>query len=126
MSDMHFREPNQVKWQGSRPGHNGTQVIIKINTDAAAELYEVTAGKTFFLTAFSLGVVRNVNGFQILAIRDDLDAYFCYLGFVNSFTDDPGLSCGLALTYPLEIPSGYDFYVSSATDSRGFIAGWEE
>ena len=48
MSDMHFREPNQVKWQGSRPGHNGTQVSETGTANTATvDLYTVPAGLVF-------------------------------------------------------------------------------
>ena len=126
MSDMMFREPNQIKWLGSRPGHNGEQVLIDIDTAVATELYEVTAAKTFFLTAFSLGVIRNNDSYQELLVRNILDATVIHLAYLGSFTSDPGGSIGMTFTFPLEIPAGYDFYLSSALITRGFIAGWEE
>jgi len=36
MALMKFREPNQVKWCGVRPGHNGTFTSAELRTAAAA------------------------------------------------------------------------------------------
>ena len=54
MSDMHFREPNQVKWQGSRPGHNGVQVIEDGDANNVTDdIYTVLAGKRLYLCGWS-------------------------------------------------------------------------
>ena len=126
MSDMHFREPNQVKWMGSRPGHNGTQVIVMIDTAVSGELYEVTAGKTFYLTAFSVGQNMGVNQNCFLSVRNILDAGVYHLAHISVALGNMGGNCALSFYYPLEIPSLFDFYINCANLARGFIAGWEE
>ena len=48
-----FREPNQVKWIGVRPGHNGEQVVANNNcTNVLTVVYTVPAGKIFLFFGF--------------------------------------------------------------------------
>jgi len=126
MSDMMFREPNQIKWLGTRPGHNGTQKIIKIESGANVELYEVTAGLTFFLTAYYIGFGMNTAKQATLEVRNVLDAIQYYLGYPSSAAVSTGSGIFMSFYFPLEIPAGYDFYITTTGQVRGFIAGWEE
>jgi len=52
MALMKFREPNQVKWQGCRPGHNGTFESHQSFQNAVGNktIYTVAVGKHLFIT----------------------------------------------------------------------------
>ena len=126
MALMEFREPNQVKWMGSRPGHNGAQKLIKIETAVPALLYTVSAGTTFFLTSYFFGITSNGIGASDLQVRNAADAIQYYLGWVISYTSNPGNKVGMSFPFPIEIPAGWDFYTSATLNTLGFIAGWEE
>jgi len=81
MALMKFREPNQVKWVGVRPGHNGTQIIRSQGADnATVELYLVPVGQTFYLCSASLGYRLVVDGYVKLFINDLVPAqwFLCF------------------------------------------------
>ena len=126
MALMTYREANQVLWRGVRPGHDGTQRILKIDTVLSVEIAEVTAGLTYYLTGFSLGIIRNADAFSRLVVRNVVDAEQYDLAYVNSFTACDGEVFGLTFPFPLEISAGWDFYVYATAAVHGFIAGWEE
>ena len=130
MSDMHFREPNQVKWQGSRPGHNGTQVALHYGTAVAGEVlfYTVPAGVTFFLTYASMGLADDVAGVIMMSIEDLTPArwftpIYAYTSIANNLIIPPS-----NFWPPLEVPTGFTFY--SFTVGASFrvsnIHGWVE
>ena len=130
MALMTFREPNQVRWGGFRPGHRGTQVLVDINvTDGTAVLIDGTQATITYLTDWSLGIIRNVDCVGQLFITTNGDVHVAYLAFVSSFTSDPGGVTSQALMYPIEIPAGYKVKVYSSgagATVRGYIHGWEE
>ena len=130
MSVMNFREPNQVKWVGVRPAHNGTQVIKHTNAqNGTVIIYTVPSGNTYFLTGFTIGVRQEAAGDIALGVRDGSDVWQYYL-FHNSYgSAQPPYAFGMGLTYPIEIPEDYDIYLWSSAASVYIFAtimGWIE
>jgi len=130
MALMKFREQNQVKWVGVRPGHDGTQVAASNVASAGdAIVYTVPVGKVLYVTAWNAQAKDTAGGNAALfAVRDDLDAWvysFMALSFavagqvVSSLSHDP----------PLEVPAGYDVYVytdNAAAQIWATVFGWVE
>ena len=130
MSDMHFREPNQVKWMGSRPGHNGVQVLENLEAAVAGHttIYTVPVGSTLFLAYVHISSQSNsaaIRGISIytgggvlhrwLAGSYDLATYFLQ-GINEHFWP------------PIEVPAGYTIraYSSGAVVYLATIHGWAE
>lgn len=130
MALMKFREPNQVKWIGVRPGHNGTQTAkYAVAVNQTTILHTVTAGKTLCLVTGSLYTQNSMLGLGQLYIRNDADAFWFSLCGIFGATlgGYPGQSWH---SYPpLEVPAGYDIIVTSSVAGftvYGSISGWEE
>ena len=130
MALMGFREPNQVKWVGTRPAHRGTQ-ITKSDTAANATtiLHTVTAGKVFYLCGFTFCVYLSAAGIWTgLIVRDAGGVTQYHLANICSpIVDSQVLS--LEFMVPLEIPSAYDvctYSLGVTAISFAFIHGWEE
>lgn len=130
MATMNFREPNQVKWIGTRPGHNGTQVTKFLSVTAERDdLHEVTAGKVFYLISWTFSC-RNV---AAASRHGDFRIYtgavvYYYMGLYSSATELPFIVTGHH-NPPLEVPAGYLFQVySSGANLAAYasIHGWEE
>ena len=127
---MHFREPNQVKWVGSRPGHNGTQVLVQ----GAAEnnthtFYTVPVGQTFYWTFAAISYVGLAAGAVSLTIYDNLAAFVCYVAgdILVAAVNTPGRAFNMCP--PLEIPAGYTIRLTSGAIGlriRCIIHGWVE
>jgi len=130
MAAMAFREPNQVRWVGTRPGHNGSQVAASGSANnATAVVYTVTAGKTLHITHWTCegnasatgGVcqleIENAAGVQqYIILKMGFNAVGQMLGVGN-------------LAYPLEVPAGYKVAVVSSAATmtvNAFVHGWEE
>jgi len=130
MALMEFREPNQVKWVGSRPGHNGTQILsYESATNGTGVIYTVPAGYTFFLCGIYGLLVAGANP---------------GLGGVFSYDAVPAIDIRLLMLYaaaneiehrhmtywpPVEIEAGYSLRSYSSAVGlmmRGTINGWIE
>ena len=130
MSDMHFREPNQVKWQGSRPGHNGTQILVGLEIAALnwSIVYTVPAGQKLFLTQAFLGVGGNATSAVYLGVYDDTPVLIHRLagGWRQINQTWPGFH----LNYwpPLELLAGYSIRYSQSVNTSIIVAihGWTE
>ena len=130
MSDMHFREPNQVKWSGVRPAHNGTQ--IRVGEEIVALLwtpvYEVPAGETGMITHISLSHGINAAALFYIAIYDATPALeqIIYRGF--HILNWPETKCNFNYWPPMELPTGYSiqFYQNVNTSMVAQINGWSE
>jgi len=130
MSAMSFREPDQARWIGVRPGHRGEQVAahnIAINNTQI--IHTVTAGKVLYLTDWVFEANAGAAGWSAdFEIRNVLDVLVYkivtwYSGGVES------RMLANSLFYPIEVPTGYDIIVSSnavGLGTFGFIHGWEE
>ena len=127
---MNFREPNQVLWRGVRPGHNGIQVFgAGTATETAIDVYEVTAGKTLYLTYMQLNC-NNSAGIHYGDLRwtDDSNVLQNIL-ILHQFDGAGQLSNAVALPFPIEIPAGHKIRVNSVhaeLDASATIFGWEE
>jgi len=130
MAAMAFREPNQVKWMGIRPGRNGTQIANSSSANnSTTVMWTVSAGKTGFLTYFSFSWRFTATGQTVwLVVRNAADVEQYSLILVASGAGDQGAnSCAFA--FPIEIPAGYDIAVVSDTAgaaAKATIIGWEE
>ena len=122
MATVH-REPNQVKWIGVRPGHNGEQVLVPIDLGASAIVYTVPADKLLLLFDWHLGIVRNVDVTARLEARTDGAVVLAYLVQVSSNSADPGFSDSNNTFVPIELSAAYDLYVTTTTQVRGYIHG---
>ena len=130
MAAMAFREPNQVRWVGTRPGHNGTQVIAGgTATNTVTILWTVTAGKTLHITYFSLAMRSGaVTAECSISVRNGADVYQYSIVNIGTVASDHG-ELAAALSVPIEVPAGYDVYVASDSanlKAYGTIHGWEE
>ena len=130
MSDMMFREPNQVKWQGSRPGHNGTQVLENTESNVLnwVVLYTVPAGQTLFLTMVSFSWDQSVNNVWKIAIYDDVPALWKTLAIGRAILAAGNPFWMSTFWPPIEVPAGYHIqrYQDVAIAPCFTIHGWTE
>jgi len=130
MALMEFREPNRVKWVGTRPGHDGTQVLEYGDAAGAIVIvYTVPAGKTLYLCDATMMYATLAAGDGWAEISTAVPVTVTYL-----FRDI--LIAGIAVftkqaTYwpPIEIPSGYLIRVRSSAaglTARLMVHGWVE
>ena len=122
MATVH-REPNQVKWVGVRPGHNGEQVFEEFYGNVGAEFYVVPAGKLLFLFDWHLGVSGAAGGSSFLLIRTVLDAHYRYLALCSGHVTSAGGSTSQNLWVPIEVEAGFDFYVTTGVTCAAYIHG---
>lgn len=130
MADVEYREPNQVKWLGYRPGHRGDQVIEYNNVSNGNQtVYTVPSGKTFFLTGWTFTANASATGvnafFNLRNAGGGLVLRWHYIHFdaVGQVEDSRGLM------FPIEIPE--DYYIEIATsaatvDAHCTVWGWVE
>lgn len=130
MSLMHFREPNQVKWMGVRPGHNGEQVLAYDTViNGAQVVYTVPAGKVFFLCEANLLSISNVTGKIALTIYDAAPALLLTLGGISMIVAQSQGTDHYTYWPPIELPAGYSIRVESniaGLEARSSIFGWIE
>jgi len=130
MSDMMFREPNQVKWQGSRPGHNGTKILVGMMIDAInwTVVYTVPAGEVGFITHISLSHQLNLAAGYHVAIYDATPAFAYSLFRSIHILNFPTVRCNLNYWPPLEIPAAFSirFLQTVDTDMTAHVHGWSE
>ena len=129
MSDMYFREPNQVKWMGSRPGHNGTQVLEHASaTNATVIVYTVPGAHTLFLTHTILDIYSTGISTAYLSIYNAVPALVIHIHLSRVQTNRE-LSLNNSYWPPIEIPAAYSVRVqsSAATNiAEATIHGWVE
>lgn len=130
MALMSFREPNVVKWIGTRPAHSWTQIAKGAQAlNATVVIHTVTAGKTLFLVESLLALITGSSGIGLLWVRDGADALVRYLGWAAW---GAGLMSGdghFQPMIPYEIPAGYDICCSTSAATltcHGNIFGGEE
>ena len=130
MSDMHFREPNQVKWMGTRPGHNGTQVLEHLIDALAADgvIYTVPAGETLYLTYGHISSDANATFIIGLEIFTDGGVLHRWLIRGYNFLNSEFVNECRSWWPPIEIPAGYTVrkFSSGAASSLAVIHGWAE
>ena len=118
-----YKEQNQVKWIGVRPGHNGDELIKNIDLAASAIVYTVPDDKLLLLFDWSIGIVQNVNNGSSLQLRTDVPAVYAELAYVTSGINTAGQITSQSLNIPIEIPESYDIYVTCTAVTRGYIHG---
>ena len=106
MATVH-REPNQVKWIGVRPGHNGEQVFGYASClNVLTEVYAVPVDKLLLLYDYAINLFGTVAGGGSLAVWTAVPA----LAY-NLWDGTSGVSIGLNVNHrfdpPAEIPAGY-------------------
>lgn len=130
MALMGWREPNQVKWVGTRPAHRGTQIGKSASAvNATAIVYTVTAGKTLYLCTASLMTETATVSAGIFSIRDGADVSWLHLTMGRANTAGYFIAPCVTFWPPLEVPAGYDIVVFSSAALAawtGSIFGWEE
>ena len=130
MSAMSYREPNQVKWVGIRPGHNGTQIAIsQVAVNATAIVYAVPAGKTFYLSHAQLNFYSVLAAITfLLYVRNAADvAQYNIISLASGVAGHLAVPC--VFNPPIEIPALWDIVVSSNSlsgNAYAFIHGWAE
>ena len=122
MATVH-REPNQVKWIGVRPGHNGEQILLPIDTAVNADVYTVPADKMLLLFDWHLGGVRAIGFTGHLYVYDDTPVVIASIATVSSEVGEPGTSTSNALWVPIELPEDYAIKVVTAKQVEGYIHG---
>ena len=122
MATVH-REPNQVKWIGVRPGHNGEQILINIDTAVTAVIYTVPADKLLFIFNYSYSCASNAAAWAFVQLRNALDVVYYTLGQSASSAGACAPVVSANLWVPIEVPAGYDLYLTTAGTSRGGIHG---
>jgi len=130
MALMTFREPNEVRWVGTRPGHRGTQ-IRKSETanNTAVILHTVSDGFKFYLCDVSIGFNDTILGVAVILVRNIADVTVFQL--LTMRTEAGKLMPAVAAQYwpPIEIPEKWDICVASYSvglSTVGFCHGWEE
>lgn len=106
---------------------------IQVAKSATAEnatviIHTVTAGKTLYLSFFSVRISSHVNQSVTLKVRNDLDVDQYESAKVNSYTGMPGFTVTGNLNPPLEIPAGWDVVIVSpgaGAYGHAFIHGYE-
>ena len=130
MALMKFREPNQVKWIGSRPGHNGTQVLASTNADSAlATVYLVPVGKTFYLCYAGINYSAVAAGMAYMDIRDDGGVRIAYLYNEVIIAAGEGKAFASSFWPPIELLAGYTVRLASGAAGltvHGVVHGWYE
>ena len=122
MATVH-REPNQVKWVGVRPGHNGEQILIDILTAVAVVLYTVPADKLLLIFNYSYSCQPNGANYAFVQLRNALDVVYYTLGASNSAAGASSPVIMANLWVPIEVPAGHDLYFNVVGTSRGGIHG---
>ena len=130
MSDMHFREDNEVKWQGVRPGHNGTQVLLSAQVAAVVptSFYTVPVGQTLFITNIFMGRGSNPISGVFLAIYTAVPALHQYLALNNWQAVPYRAQISKAYWPPIEVAAGYHLYYSQSANCglTYVVHGWGE
>ena len=130
MSDMHFREPNQVKWQGSRPGHNGDQVLEDGSvSNGELAIYTVPAGQRAFITGITFhSDASGGAGSGAIRIYNAVPALVCNLFYTTQRDAGPINDTG-NFWPPIELPAAWSIRVwsnNAVITAYGAIHGWVE
>jgi len=130
MALMGFREPNQVRWVGIRPGHRGTQILLDIDVGNNTQiLIDGTQVTITYLTSWFMGLVRDGAYSGAMEITENDDTHVCWLGYIDTLALQIGRHITQDLTFPIEMPVGYKLKVVAAgagSQVYGYVHGWEE
>ena len=130
MALMEFREPNQAKWQGSRPGHNGVQVFEGIHTIALGWvlIYTVPVGQTLYLTHAAINGAFNGSATLYLGVYDTTPVIVQYLFGAYKQMNFSSSFCNANYWPPIEIPAGYTIQAAQSGNIGMTVTlhGWAE
>jgi len=130
MSLMTFREPNQARWVGTRPGHRGGQLFdddYRLND--AFVFYTVPAGKTLFLCSLAWEYAHNDNDRDLyIKLRNTVPAIVYYFVRTRVRIYNWNLYGNQTFWPPFEILAGYSIEADASAGGRlhTSIFGWEE
>lgn len=130
MALMSFREPNQVKWVGVLPGHNGEQVTaVGTANNNTSIIYTVPVGRTLYLCAVSIS--SNHAGAGSGSVWLETAGAVLVYGFCSLLNVAGGGGSGGSAPFypPMEVSSGHVFKVNSTIaglNIYGSIFGWIE
>lgn len=130
MSDVEFRENNQVKWVGVRPAHGGEHLLVSaFIANGTVTLYTVPSGKTLYLTFSTIMTGQLANGFMSLTLYNGAGVFQHYLHLAN--VSNSGGTSDTSDNYwpPIEIPENWTIRLVSsiaALTVHGTIHGWVE
>ena len=130
MALMKFREPNQVKWQGSRPAHDGTEIHKHTYATAATQIvYTVPAGKYFHLCTAVLNMMMPVASTGRIEVWTAVPAVEYYIMATNIQANTNLLPHVATFWPPLELDPGWSIRITVAGVGSGgyaMIFGWVE
>jgi len=125
MALMNFREPNQVKWVGVRPAHNGEQINIgNFVVNGAVTLYTVPAGKILLLIEISASKWTNYVGSIFVEARTAASVWirsFCMMEIGNA-NDVAMRAENFVPPFELYATEHLDLHVTG-TDLQGYCNG---
>ena len=117
------REPNQVKWVGVRPGHNGEQVLIHINTNVNTVLYTVPADKLLLIFSWQLVVAQAAAVSAQLELQTAVPAAYYQLAYNRNTATFFHPQSSQSLTIPIEVPATYRVNLIANGTSLGGVQG---
>jgi len=130
MALMKFRQSNQVRWVGTRPAHDGTQVLTYgTAVNAVDTFYTVPPGQVFYLTHVMWGYTSIAVGLTNLAIQDAVPAVISYCFYEVILATSEGKSGGVSYWPPIEMIEGWRLRLQSNAAGltvRAAIHGWVE
>ena len=130
MALMKFREPNQVRWIGSRPAHNGTQVSEYRATNVAGitNLLPAQATQTQYITYFFISTEANGSNNVLMELRTPVPAIVWVLGVGRGLLAYKGEFASGSFWPPLEVLPTYtiDLELSGAVWCAAGVLGWIE
>ena len=118
-----YREPNQVKWIGVRPGHNGEQVIVDINSAVNADLYTVPVDSLLMIFGWSWSVNQNAGADVRIEVKTDGAAHYMWLSMVTAQAGAPSSESTQDKFVPIELPEGYVISIVTTRQAYGHIHG---
>ena len=130
MALMGFREPNQVKWVGVRPGHRGTQITgHNVSAGVIVDVLQVTAGKKGYITEITIGLNMGAAGASLVYWTDSANAIQETLFEVSLAGATFVLGIPIKYWPPLEIGDNHKIRALSAAAGVALYVtakGWEE
>ena len=115
MATVH-REPNQVKWIGVRPGHNGIEILESGNVDNGTDVvYTVPADKLFLW--FGWNAIMISNAYSSACSIGIFNAVPVLVRNIQTFGTGANMATALSKSYwpPLEVAEGFSIrFVSTA------------
>ena len=124
-----FREPNQVKWIGVRPGHNGVQILAFDDiANGAVALYTVGADKMGFITTVAISAGASLAAFGYIDYWNAVPATVGRFATLRGTGGPYDASAQVNFWPPLEMVEGFSIRLFSSLAGYtvfGMVHGWE-